>query len=167
MRIRDYIPSDCQKLADLFYETVHTVNAKDYTSRQLYAWASGKVNLEEWNTSFLEHKTLVAQIGREIVGFGDLDRAGYLDRLYVHKDFQNRGIATALCDKLERGTNANRIVTHASITAKPFFLGRGYEVVREQKVFRKGIALTNYVMVKSYLFAAENLFSEQDQRPII
>lgn len=160
MRIRAYIPSDCQKLADLFYETVHTVNAKDYTSEQIYAWASGKVDLKEWNASFLNHKTLVVQIEGKIVGFGDIDRTGYLDRLYVHKDFQNRGIATALCDRLEKLTDAKRIVTHASITAKPFFLERGYEVIREQKVFRKGIALTNYVMAKSYLFSAENLFSE-------
>lgn len=29
--IRDYEETDCGELAHLFYETVHTVNAKDYT----------------------------------------------------------------------------------------------------------------------------------------
>lgn len=38
------------------------------------------------------------------------------------------------------------IVTHASITTKPFFEKRGYRVIREQQVERQGIFLTNFVM---------------------
>lgn len=148
MRIRAYMPSDCEDLAKLFYDTVHTVNVKDYTEEQVNAWASGEVNLEEWNLSFLQHSTLVAEEKGQIIGFGDVDQTGYLDRLYVHKDFQNQGVATALCHKLEELSHADHITTHASITAKPFFLARGYQVVREQKVYRKGVALTNYVMRK-------------------
>lgn len=41
-----------------------------------------------------------------------------------------------------------KIVTHASITARPFFEKRGYAVIKEQQVERQGIFLTNYVMVK-------------------
>ena len=41
MIIRNYEPSDCQHLADLFYETVHTVNAKDSSENQLCVWATG------------------------------------------------------------------------------------------------------------------------------
>ncbi len=40
------------------------------------------------------------------------------------------------------------ITTHASITARPFFEKRGYRPVKEQQVERKGILLTNYVMVR-------------------
>ena len=29
--IREYRPSDCKYLAELFYQTVHSINAKDYT----------------------------------------------------------------------------------------------------------------------------------------
>lgn len=60
MFIRKYKSEDCKQLAELFYETVHCINAKDYTSEQLYAWASGSVDLEKWDKSFLEHYTLVA-----------------------------------------------------------------------------------------------------------
>ena len=31
MQLREYISSDCAQLAELFYQTVHNVNAKDYT----------------------------------------------------------------------------------------------------------------------------------------
>ena len=109
MEIREYRPEDCRELAALFYDTVHEVNAADYT-----------------NT------------------------AGYLDRLYVHKDYQKKGIASALCDRLEENCAAAYFTTHASITARPFFEKRGYRVMKEQQVVRKGVKLTNYVMKKIF-----------------
>ena len=148
MQLREYSPSDCEQLAELFYQTVHSVNAKDYTKEQLNVWATGKVDLGEWNCSFLKHKTLVAVANGKIVGFGDMDDTGYLDRLYVHKDYQRKGVASAICDALESSSKGKVFITHASITAKPFFQYRGYRVVKEQKVIRQGIALTNYVMEK-------------------
>ncbi len=51
MKIRTYQPSDCHALAELFYHTVHTVNAKDYTEEQRNAWASGQEDLEKWRRS--------------------------------------------------------------------------------------------------------------------
>lgn len=146
MIIREYISSDCEQLAELFFQTVHTVNAKDYIKEQLNVWATGNVDLSVWNNSFLEHYTLVALENNVIVGFGDIDNTGYLDRLFVHKDYQSQGIATALCDRLEAGFD--RVTTHASITAKQFFMNRGYRLIKEQQVVRKGISLANYVMEK-------------------
>ena len=167
MELRKYHPRDCAEMACLFYDTVHTVNAADYTREQLDAWADGQVDLEKWNASFLEHDTLVAVEGEKIVGFGDMDSTGYLDRLYVHKDHQKKGIATAICDRLERAhrkraaflteTDGNAqqeegeraeltFTTHASITARPFFEKRGYVVKKEQQVERHGVLLTNFVM---------------------
>ena len=91
---------------------------------------------------------IVATENGEVVGFGDMDETGYLDRLYVHKDYQGQGVASAICDELERFAAGKTITTHASITAKPFFLHRGYRVVRKQEVIRRGVALTNLVMEK-------------------
>lgn len=147
MVIRRYKPSDCRALAELFYNTVHIVNAKDYAKEQLDVWATGTVDLERWNQSFEEHYSLVALEGETIIGFGDIDKTGYLDRLYVHSDYQRKGIATAICEQLEQAVQGN-IVTHASITARPFFENRGYKVVKEQQVERQGIFLTNFTMEK-------------------
>lgn len=148
MVIRDYAPSDCESITKLFYDTVHAVNIRDYTQEQVNVWATGIVDLSAWNKSLSEHYTLVAVENDTIVGFGDIDNTGYLDRLFVHKNYQGQGIATALCNKLE--SNLEKVTTHASITAKPFFLQRGYTVIKEQQVLRDGIYLTNYVMEKSY-----------------
>ena len=101
--IRPYRPADCPELLGLFFDTVHTVNARDYSPEQLDAWAGGRPDTEAWGRSLSEHFTLVAETSGIISGFGDIDNSGYLDRLYVHKDFQGMGIATALCDRLEMG----------------------------------------------------------------
>ncbi len=148
MIIRQYTPKDCEDLVKLFYHTVHTINAKDYSQEQLNVWATDKIDLEVWNKSLSEHYTVVAVENNIIVGFGDIDKSGYLDRLFVHGDYQRRGIATAICNELERAVKVDKIITDASITAKPFFEQRGFNVVKEQQVLRKGIALTNYVMAK-------------------
>lgn len=149
MWIRRYEPEDLGQITALFYDTVHAVNAADYAPEQLDAWADGAPDLDRWNGSLLAHHSLVAVEGRDlIVGFGDIDGTGYLDRLYVHKDRQGLGIATALCDRLERAVDAPVLTTHASITARPFFEGRGYRVLREQRVERHGVRMTNYVMEK-------------------
>ena len=103
MILRDYMPSDCREMAELFFDTVHTVNRGDYSEEQVNVWADGSPDLEKWNRSFLAHTTVVAE---EAV-----------------------------------------ITTHASITARGFFEKRGYVTVREQKVLRHGVLLTNYVMM--------------------
>lgn len=148
MQLREYMTSDCDQLARLFFQTVHSVNAKDYTKEQLDVWATGNVDLNRWDMSFKEHYTIIATDNGEIVGFGDIDSSGYLDRLFVHKNYQHKGIATAICDELESSVTGKKIITHSSITAKPFFEKRGYRVKKEQTVVRNGISLTNFIMEK-------------------
>ncbi|VUW95457.1 putative N-acetyltransferase YafP [Streptococcus pasteurianus] len=147
MLIREYQTSDCKEITELFYNTVHTVNANDYTKEQLSVWATGQVDLEKWNESLQEHCSVVVVDDEIIVGFGNIDNTGYLDRLFVHTDYQGKGIATAICNQLEQAVKGD-ITTHASITAKPFFEKRGYKIVKEQQIERQGIFLTNYVMIK-------------------
>lgn len=149
MELRRYRQADCEEVLRLFYETVHRVNARDYTPQQLAVWATGREDAEAWNRSLSAHATWVAVDGKEIVGFGDMDPTGYLDRLYVHKDHQGRGIATAICDALEAEVDCGLFYTHASITARGFFEGRGYRVVEQRQVWRQGICLTNFRMEKA------------------
>lgn len=77
------------------------------------------------------------------------------------KDFQHRGIAAAICDAPEQKVTGKNVRTHASITAKPFFEKRGYAVIKEQQVERRGVWLTNYLMEKEVAQAA---FAERRQK---
>ena len=95
-----------------------------------------------------DNDVIIATDNDEIVGFGDIDSSGYLDRLFVHKNHQHKGIATAICDESESSVTGKKIITHSSITAKPFFEKRGYRVKKEQTIVRNGISLTNFIMEK-------------------
>ena len=72
MRVRMYRKEDCREIAELFYHTVHTVNAKDYTKEQLDVWVCKTVDLKQWDASLREHYSVVVVEDEKIVGFGDI-----------------------------------------------------------------------------------------------
>ena len=154
MLIRKFQESDIHQVVLLFYETVHSVNAVDYSIEQLNAWAPQnelKTFSKNWNKSLRNNISYVIEINNKIVGFSDLTYEGYLNRLYVHKDFQEQNIATNLVNKLETIARENKlpkIYTEASITAKPFFENHGYQIISSQNIERKGITLPNFLMIK-------------------
>ncbi len=149
MKIRQMKGEDGAETLRLFQDTVRTVCAGDYSPAQLRAWI-GERSLRDWIGSFFTEgrRALVAEEDGKIVGFADMTEGGYFDRLYVHKNFQRRGAATALVDELERGCAAPAFTVYASITARAFFEKRGYALLRENAVLRGGETLLNFYMRK-------------------
>lgn len=151
MKIRSYKKEDLDEILMLFYETVHSVNLKDYSLAEADAWAPKEPDRDRWSKNLEGQDTLVAEQDGKIVGFANWDREEYFDCLYVHKDFQGKGIASQLADEIESRAQCSRsAVLHveASVTARPFFEKRGYTLKRQQQVERFGQKLTNFVMEK-------------------
>lgn len=153
LRMREIKAKDLEVIVTLFKETVHHVNAKDYSTEQLLVWAPHHIHQGDnrWK-SLLDNIAYLVEIDDVIVGFADITSEGYLDRLFVHKDYQRQGIASQLVKKLESLLllrRVKKITTEASITAKPFFERMGYLVVKEQNKPRPGgVTLTNFLMEK-------------------
>ncbi len=151
MKTRLYVSQDLEKILQLFYDTVHTVNANDYTPAQLDAWAPKVPDVLRWEASLHKNHTLVVEDNDEVIGFGNVGETGYLDRLFVSHNHLHQGVASLLCDRLEKyvktkGTHF--INTASSITAKPFFESRGYVVIEEQTVERHNERIRRYLMEK-------------------
>ncbi len=148
IHIRPYRLSDLPQIENLVYETVHAINRLDYTQEQADVWADlAKKNLI--SRPLEKSLAYVAEINGQIVGFGDITSEGYLDRLYIHKNFQGRGIASKLLEVLEsKVLHVREIQTDASITAKPFFLAKGYLVKEQLSKVIKGISLSYFKMYK-------------------
>lgn len=146
--IEKYKEKYCYEVISLFYNTIHSINIKDYSKKQVDVWASKNIDIKKFNKSLLENFSIVAIKNDMIVGFGDINIEGYLDRLYVHKNYQRKGIGTLICDNLEKNISYRKIITHSSITAKPFFKSRNYIIMKKQYVKRNNIYLKNYVMEK-------------------
>ena len=154
--VRKYHSNDCIYIAELFHDTIHSVNAADYTEVQLDAWSPKDMDLSEWDKRLSNNYSIVAETETEklIVGFGVADDTGYFDLLYTHKDYQGIGIATLIADDIEKYIYSNSIpivTTSASITAKPFFEKRGYVVLKKQNVECRGQFFINFEMQKSLL----------------
>lgn len=155
--IRKIIAHEIDDCIQLFQETVHHINVNDYTQHQLDASApliapKQMDNYDYWLT-LTDNFTFVA-IDNEtdkILGFGDMTKYGYLDRLYVHKNFQRCGIAAGIYSQLEHAAKQHQlieIVTHASITAKAFFEKMGFQIEKIQQVTIRQSKLTNFIMKK-------------------
>lgn len=149
--VRLFVADDMDDVVSLFRGTIHTVNAKDYTQEQLDAWAPENINKDRWCARLLSHFTVVAEAEGVICGFGDLHDNGYFDHLFVHKDFQGQGVGSLIVEEIERYAKSNGLLqleVHVSITAKTFFLSKGYFVVSEQQVEYNGQTFTNFQMKK-------------------
>lgn len=157
--LRRFEEGDLDEVLRLFHSTVHTVCRLEYSREQAEAWAppvSG-MNREAWLESLLGHFSLVAVDGDGMVlGFADLD-GHYLDRLYVHPDFQRQGIAQALAGALEeqaRSAGETVLTAQVSLSARGFFEGQGFRILQKQQVHRphpadgRDVALENFLMEK-------------------
>ena len=154
MEIRPYHKAHLKEMVSLFFETIHNIPVKDYTPKQLDAWA-GKtlenIDFSSWGNRFATSYTLVAKKGGQIIGFGNLAQSNLVDCLYVHQNFQRQKVATTLLLGLENKVSSLGVSTlqaHVSITALPFFRSKGFKVIKKQYNPRKDEVLVNYLMEK-------------------
>ena len=152
MIVRDYRRDDAEPVCRLFFGTVRSVNLGDYTGEQVRAWAPKVPEPANWHARMSGRHTFVAEENEEILGFAELEENGHLDMLYVRRDAGGRGIGTRLCDAAERRAGSigvRTVFTEASITAQPFFEGRGFVTLHRNDLVVRGAALTNYSMEKA------------------
>ncbi len=151
MFLRPYRPADKRHLQQLFFDTVHAVNARDYTPEQVAFWAPEEPNRETWARLDTQH-CFIVEYQKIIVGFASLSASGLVDFLFVHKDFQGRGIATTLLKQLERLARKKGLTllsTETSISARGFFEKVGFRMITENRKMLKGLEFRNFTMEKA------------------
>lgn len=169
IQVRRYQDGDANFLIKIYYNTIHTVNAKDYTEQQIEAWApwSSVQDYSGWQEKLEKIKPFVALINDKIVGFAEFEPNGHIDCFYVHHEYQGSGIGSALIHEIEKeavNKSISRVYAEVSITAKLFFEAKGFHVVKQQTVMIRGVELINFVMEKRY----QNVrFLSADDIPIL
>ena len=148
--------ADIDEMRKLFRSTVLEVNSRDYTREEVEDWASCGDSDERWKELLSDNHYIGAfDTDGHMSGFTSMNREGHLHSMFVHKDCQGRGVATLLLSEAERLAEeygAEEITCEVSLTARPFFERKGYEVVKIQKALAKRLELTNFVMKKKVLF---------------
>jgi putative acetyltransferase len=149
--IRPYQPCEEAILRELFYNTIHNVNQRDYNAEQRAAWAPQRYDPNAWATRLMESDPFVAVDNDTIVGFADVQADGYIDFFFCHQNYQGRGVGKALMKhllKTGRRYGVRRFYANVSVTARPFFAHFGFSVLTQQQIDIRGVQLTNFLMEK-------------------
>lgn len=151
MIIRKGNINDLTEMLKIFTDTITAICKHDYNSHQINAWKSGAENEERW-LQVIDHQfVIVAKVNGQMAGFCTLDQGNYIDLLFVHKDFQQQGVARKMYTFIEQEATLRKeklLSSDVSKTARSFFEKMGFKVISEQTVDIKGIGLTNYKMEK-------------------
>jgi len=152
IEVRQAVDSDVERITQLFFDTIQNINIKDYSQEEVDDWSSWKSDIDKWLEKMQEQYFVVAEIDNKFVGFSSLAKDGYLDFMFVHKDNQGQGVASALLSEIERKAmeqNNDLIYSDVSITAKGFFESKGFIVERQQLKKSKQKELINFRMIKN------------------
>ena len=133
MFLRAYRRDDKRALQQLFYESVHGIGHAYYTTAQLERWAPAVPDRERWILLDAQY-CFVVEAHKQLVGFAALGNS-QLDWLYVHPNYQLKGVATALMRQMERSARKNGmpgIHTAVPLNARGFFERSGFRVQTEE-----------------------------------
>ena len=150
--LRPFLPADVPVLAAIFTAAVEQLTGDDYSSDQQEAWAAVADDEEEFGKKLAGELTLIATLRSAPVGFASLKGKDHIDMLYVHPSVAGRGVASALCNALERlagGRGAKSLTVDASDNAQEFFKKRGYVAKQRNSVTVNGEWLANTTMQKT------------------
>jgi putative acetyltransferase len=148
--LRPYLPADLPRLAGIFRASIEELASEDYNEAQQAAWAA-LADEDEFGKKLADDLTLVALLGGAVAGFASLRGQDHIDLLYVDPQAAGQGVATALCDALEKlagARGAAKLSVDASDTARGFFEKRGYQPLHRQTVDCFGEWLGNTAMEK-------------------
>jgi putative acetyltransferase len=150
--LRPFLPADTPILAAILAASVMELTGDDYGEAQQEAWAMVAEDEEAFGKKLAAQLTLLATLENSPVGFASLKGADHIDMLYVHPSVAGQGVATMLCDALEKlagGRGATKLTVDASDTASDFFRKRGYVAQQRNSVTVNGEWLANTTMQKT------------------
>jgi putative acetyltransferase len=127
--LRPYLASDAPILGAIYAAAIDELTVEDYTDEQRYAWIALAEDEQTFGQKLAASLTLVAIVEGEPVGFISLRDNLSIEHLYVSPNIIREGVATALCDALEKlatARGAQKLTVDSSDTAEPFFKQRGY-----------------------------------------
>jgi putative acetyltransferase len=150
--LRPFLVADTPVLAAIFAASIEELTGDDYSEAQQQAWASAADDEEQFGKRLAGELTLIATLQNSPVGFASLRGADHIDMLYVHPSAAGQGVASMLCDALEKlaaGRGAKSLTVDASDNAEGFFLKRGYVGKQRNTVTVGGEWLANTTMQKT------------------
>lgn len=151
-KIRNMRISEFAQVAKLVYDSVHTLCKAEYTEEELDAWVPKNLYMPAFKNSIYRCYACVAVNKKsEIIGFISTEKDGYINRLYTHPEWINKGVATALLEDTEKWARKKKIKTlslESSKSAEAFYIKKGFEKVGEIRSIKNNLEFTSAKMRK-------------------
>jgi putative acetyltransferase len=150
--LRPFMPADTAIAAAIYVASIAELTGDDYSEAQQEAWASAADDEVAFGKRLASQLTLIATLEGAPVGFASLKGANHIDLLYVHPNDALLGVASMLCDALEKlagARGATPLTVDASDTAEPFFRKRGYVPTQRNSIPLHDEWLANTTMQKT------------------
>ena len=150
--LRPFLAADTPVLAAIFAAAIEELTGDDYSEAQQEAWAAVAEDEEAFGNKLAGQLTLIATIQNAPVGFASLKGADHIRMLYVHPSAAGQGVASMLCDALEKlagGRGATKLTVDASDNASEFFKKRCYIATQRNTVTVNGEWLANTTKQKA------------------
>ena len=134
MKTRRFDTKDAEAVADLIATTLRTTNRKDYSEEYIEELIARMQPADMIRRAGSQH-FYVVEDGQRIIGSGsigpywDKEDESSLFTIFVHPEYQGRGVGRKIMETLEQDEfflRAKRIEVPASITGVPFYLKLGY-----------------------------------------
>ncbi len=147
--LRDFQPGDEPALRAVFASAIHGTARRDYSQRQVDAWAPRDHDADAWAARVRGLAPFVALVDDHIVGYADLQPTGYIDHFFVAAEAGGQGVGGMLMRRiLARAAELGlrELSSDVSLAAQPFFARFGFEVVEHRVVDVRGVQMHNAAM---------------------
>ena len=153
MKIRLFTPADSASLALIFHRAAREVGIKGYTQEQVEAWSPAPVPADRFLARVSDGRSVFVAAGEDDIplAFIELEANGHIDFFYCHPDVIGTGIGSALYQRLESAALEMRLsglFVEASETARDFFLGKGFTLIKRRDFEHNSVWIHNYQMEK-------------------
>jgi len=149
MKIRKAKLNDAKRASLMVGKTLEEINSKDYNTSQIEVFKE-KNTVEEIRKRIKESDMYLAFAGDKLVGSVAFHNKRFW-QLYVRPSFVGKGVGSALMDYIEifaRKKGLKKVKLYSTITAKDFYLERGYKILEKFKARMGNVGIVMFDMEK-------------------
>jgi putative acetyltransferase len=151
LEIRRYQRGEEPGVWAVYFAATRESIARDYHPDLIERWAPERHDMSQWVERLEQKQPFIAIINQEIVGMAEIEPYGFIDYFYVHPRWQRKGIGKALLATIESEAakaGARIVFADVSLTAKSFFLARGFRISEAKSNVILGHPAPNFRMQK-------------------
>ncbi len=145
--------SELQALRSVFVLAVEGTGSA-YTPGQRAAWVSVGAGLSFWEELMRREYVAVAYELEQLCGFASMNQRGDLSMLYVHPEFQRKGVGSRLIQHIvDHATEEAyaHLRADASIFLKPLLLRLGFELIEDYQKEVRGQSFHNAILMRDLI----------------